>query len=712
MTFIKNECLLSFFLISFFFSESLSAMKESDLDFQEEKIYKIKNKCSNNILSSLGMQTGGGDQNRGTATMQKDSDDKDVNQRLWKIIRGKNKYSNYFKIKNIHSGNILNHWWGTEPNKKGKHLATMQINDCDKRYEDHRFWFLEKCGKYYKIKNFSSGHYLSCDGEKIGVSTVIMKQGSPTKIKKRKHEALNKTGVSILKELNEERKKRVDTKEYIESRASDIKILKEALNELGKIVKSDNHKSANYLLWSFTAVNEKKEEEKKEKSNQVLIEKESNFALALEKRDTAKIEKIISSFEENKGDRNQLICRLTSLISQNELKLEQELEKEFTLKQRDEENIIVKNERSIDWFYTGLSIDGGGIKGVMPAIWLQEIEEMAPKTRIWELFDYIGGTSIGGILALGCVASKKDTSIPLIETQTLVDLFKKKGDLIFNERKASLGYIKTNFTIEEILGFMLPALFPIPSLIISPAVKTVIKKTGIPGTTKYNASKLEEELFYQFGDTSLKNALTNVLVTAATTDHRPVILSSRNAKYDKKKNCFLWKAARSTSAAPTYFPAYELLNKKDEKNIAWGDRLIDGGLWYNNPSELVYNEIRRIYDVSAKDVLFVSLGTGNYPITPFPFHSCSLQAAEPSIFGMMQNSSEGVHQSLVREFRWTDQYYRLNPSFSKDIPLDATDPTSISKLEEEAKYVGGDGLIEEIARRLLDNKDRRNDEKK
>jgi patatin-like phospholipase/acyl hydrolase len=47
-----------------------------------------------------------------------------------------------------------------------------------------------------------------------------------------------------------------------------------------------------------------------------------------------------------------------------------------------------------------LSIDGGGIRGIIPAMILAEIEDRTGKP-IAEMFDLIAGTSTGGILALG-----------------------------------------------------------------------------------------------------------------------------------------------------------------------------------------------------------------------------------------------------------------------------------------------------------------------
>ena len=50
-----------------------------------------------------------------------------------------------------------------------------------------------------------------------------------------------------------------------------------------------------------------------------------------------------------------------------------------------------------------LAIDGGGVRGIIPAMVLAEIEKQTGKP-IAELFDLVVGTSTGGILALGLVA--------------------------------------------------------------------------------------------------------------------------------------------------------------------------------------------------------------------------------------------------------------------------------------------------------------------
>lgn len=61
-----------------------------------------------------------------------------------------------------------------------------------------------------------------------------------------------------------------------------------------------------------------------------------------------------------------------------------------------------------------LAIDGGGIRGIIPAYILQQIEANLGK-QIFECFDIIGGTSTGGIITLGLTTPvpKVDAVLPL-----------------------------------------------------------------------------------------------------------------------------------------------------------------------------------------------------------------------------------------------------------------------------------------------------------
>ena len=86
--------------------------------------------------------------------------------------------------------------------------------------------------------------------------------------------------------------------------------------------------------------------------------------------------------------------------------------------------------------YRILSIDGGGIRGIIPAVILQEIEKRANKP-ICELFDYVAGTSTGSILATGLtVPDELQKNKPKFTASDLLKIYEEKGKIIFPDFKA------------------------------------------------------------------------------------------------------------------------------------------------------------------------------------------------------------------------------------------------------------------------------------
>jgi len=77
-----------------------------------------------------------------------------------------------------------------------------------------------------------------------------------------------------------------------------------------------------------------------------------------------------------------------------------------------------------------LSIDGGGIRGIIPAKVLADLELRAGRP-VAKLFDLVVGTSTGGILALGLTAPGEGDS-PRWAAADLADLYVREGPRIFH----------------------------------------------------------------------------------------------------------------------------------------------------------------------------------------------------------------------------------------------------------------------------------------
>jgi uncharacterized protein len=199
-----------------------------------------------------------------------------------------------------------------------------------------------------------------------------------------------------------------------------------------------------------------------------------------------------------------------------------------------------------------LSIDGGGIRGLIPAMVLCELEERSPRPLV-ELFDLVAGTSTGGIIA--CALAKGLTA------REIVPLYRTEGPKIF---RRSLGKFVTS------AGGLLDE--------------------------KHDDEALNRALATYLGDTTLGEARVDVMVTAYDLHARePHFFKSWR---DEWRDVRMTDAVRATSAAPTYFEPWRL-----------GDRsLVDGGVFATNPAMCAYAEAARLRP--GEDVRLVALGTG------------------------------------------------------------------------------------------------------
>ena len=217
-----------------------------------------------------------------------------------------------------------------------------------------------------------------------------------------------------------------------------------------------------------------------------------------------------------------------------------------------------------------LSIDGGGIRGIIPAMILAEIEEQTGK-RITDLFDLIAGTSTGGILALGLTVPNRRQR-PQYSAQRLVRLYETDGKRIFHR----------------------------------PVLHTLHSVGGIL-QEKYPADGIEKVLANYFKKVRLKHALKEVLITSYDIERRkPYFFKRRKAKKKNSRHDFLMaRVARATAAAPTYFEPAKLTQDQGRGYRA----LIDGGVFANNPALCALVEAAANCP-KEPDFLVVSLGTG------------------------------------------------------------------------------------------------------
>jgi uncharacterized protein len=214
-----------------------------------------------------------------------------------------------------------------------------------------------------------------------------------------------------------------------------------------------------------------------------------------------------------------------------------------------------------------LSIDGGGIRGLIPALVLAEVERRTGR-RTAELFDLIAGTSTGGIIACG-LSRRGEDGRPAHSAEEIADLYKSQGPKIFDrsliQQITSLGGL-----VEE----------------------------------RYDDAGLNEALETYLGPTRLKEVLCDVFITAYDIRERfAFFFRSSRARTDDAYDFSLVEATRATCAAPTYFEPVEVTDAAGARTYP----LIDGGIYAVNPAMCAYAEV--VVGGAELEVL-ASLGTG------------------------------------------------------------------------------------------------------
>lgn len=276
---------------------------------------------------------------------------------------------------------------------------------------------------------------------------------------------------------------------------------------------------------------------------------------------------------------------------------------------------------------TILSIDGGGIRGLIPALVLEEIENRT-KARIADLFHLIAGTSTGGILAVG-LAVPDEQGRPKFHASDLVRLYEQHGAEIFHKQ-----------WWRQKLSWLYGA--------------------------SYSPANLEALLKQFAGDAMLSDAVTGLLVTTWELNTRTAWFFRRaQARIQPETNHPMRVIARATSAAPTYFPPLHLQGSEPGKNYA----LVDGGVFANNPGMAAWVDAHEGVQRTDQKVFMVSLGTGSAddPITLQTAQGWGkILCAQPIIGVVLDGASDTVEHELGRllDPKSGHTYYR----FQTDIP--------------------------------------------
>jgi patatin-like phospholipase/acyl hydrolase len=316
-----------------------------------------------------------------------------------------------------------------------------------------------------------------------------------------------------------------------------------------------------------------------------------------------------------------------------------------------------------------LSIDGGGIRGIIPALILAELEQRSGRP-IAKMFDLVAGTSTGGILAVGLTMAGARRK-PKYSARDLVALYEEEGDDIFHRSKWHQ-----------------------------------IRAVGNLAEEKYPSEGIERVLTERFGKAWLSESLTNVLVTAYDIElRRPHFFKSDRARKKPERDFHLADIARATSAAPTYFEPAQVRSRAGDDPVA----LVDGGVFANNPAACALVEAICTYGAKLGDMTFLSLGTGELT-RPIMFEEAKgwglAKWAQPILSVVFDGVSDTVDfqvKSLLEMAGKQSRYLRIQaPLHEGNDDMDDASRTNIKVLKLLAKdlIATHSDAIDEMVERL------------
>jgi len=325
-----------------------------------------------------------------------------------------------------------------------------------------------------------------------------------------------------------------------------------------------------------------------------------------------------------------------------------------------------------------LSIDGGGIRGILPGVILVELEKKLQKKtgnkklKLADMFDFMAGTSTGGILTLAYLMPNKDNK-PLYSAQDALNFYLERGDEIFDVSLRQRFKSGNGITDE-----------------------------------KYDATEIEEALLDKFSNTKLNQLVKPCIISSYDIRQGKPHFFKQHLANNDIYNFKIKDIARATSAAPTYF---ETARIKNDINTPFP--LIDGGVFVNNPALVAYSEVRNInFDhkninkPKAENMMIVSIGTGSKSKS-YEYKKAKdwglIGWIKPLIDIMMTGNSQTVNYHLKQIFATLNtnnskDYHRLEPQIiSADSEMDNASIENMNKLQEDAlSYVSRPDIDKEL----------------
>jgi predicted acylesterase/phospholipase RssA len=288
-----------------------------------------------------------------------------------------------------------------------------------------------------------------------------------------------------------------------------------------------------------------------------------------------------------------------------------------------------------------LSIDGGGIRGIIPAFWLTSLEselDANSGSTLHDAFDIFAGTSTGSIIAAGLAIGKSADEIR--------KLYETKGSSIFS----------------------------------CPLLRNPLRYWGALRPA-YSGAGLEKVLNSEFKTRKLGDVPKpkRLLIAAFRGGSRTLKLFDSADPLDQ--DYLLRDIVRGSCAAPTYLPAQNI------EIAALNQLLLDGGLAANNPAALALAVAFKDGHL-PEDVLLVSLGTGvsQRPISDTLGTKGGKVQWVKSIVEVVFDGSSSANELLVQHVLPLGSYFRFQKrDLHADPALDRADEAHLTSLQSEAQ---------------------------
>ncbi len=334
-----------------------------------------------------------------------------------------------------------------------------------------------------------------------------------------------------------------------------------------------------------------------------------------------------------------------------------------------------------------LSIDGGGIRGIVPAAILTYLEEKIQdiigndKIRIGNMFDFVAGTSTGSIVGSLMLIPKepKENEImaPKYKMSEIVKMYVEFGDKVFAK----------NFW------------------------HNVHTTWGLFGP-KYKSNNIEVPLLKFMDHYQLKDLLKACLFSGYDIDKRKVCFFTNSDEHKRYAHYYLKDVIRGSTSIPSCFSPAHFMDGLIENTI------IDGAVFVNNPALAAYIEVSKtifngkIKKFDPNEMIVISLGTGSFKPKSYTYKKTKRWGKAkwvlPTIDIMMSAHSDVTDYEMTKIFSSHDSlhnYKRINPPlvYGSASALDSSRKNVTNLLIDVRNYIENNkDMLNTLAREICD----------